>query len=151
MNYEYVIVVAGGKGLRMGADLPKQFLPINGKAVLMHTIERFRDYSEALEIILVLPHEQQDFWHALCEKHHFNIPHTIVDGGETRFHSSQNGLAAIPDDAQGVVGIHDGVRPFVSSSRLTSATRPSSYSQYTIRLCLSSIVVALVRVGVMVG
>ena len=99
----------------MGADLPKQFLPISGKPVLMHTIERFREYSKELEIILVLPLEQQDFWHELCKKHHFSVPHTIVNGGVTRFHSSKNGLVAIPDDAQGVVGIHDGVRPFVST------------------------------------
>lgn len=111
---DYIIIVAGGKGLRMGADLPKQFLPVKGKPVLMHTIERFREYSKELEIILVLPHEQQDFWRELCKKHHFIEPHTIVDGGETRFHSSKNGLAAVPDDAQGVLGIHDGVRPFVS-------------------------------------
>ena len=111
---DYIIIVAGGKGLRMGSDLPKQFLPIKGKPVLMHTIERFRKYSEALDVIVVLPREQHGLWLELCKKHHFIEPHTIVDGGETRFHSSKNGLAAIPDEAHGVVGIHDGVRPFVS-------------------------------------
>ena len=88
---DYVIIVAGGKGLRMGGDVPKQFLPIGGKPVLMRTIERFREYSADLQIILVLPKAQQDYWHTL-----------------------QNGLALIPDDAQGVVGVHDGVRPFVT-------------------------------------
>ncbi|MBO4660717.1 MAG: 2-C-methyl-D-erythritol 4-phosphate cytidylyltransferase [Prevotella sp.] len=112
---EYIIIVAGGKGLRMGGDLPKQFLPIGGKPVLMHTIDQFRKYSESINIILVLPREQQDFWRELCKKHHFIVPHTIVDGGKTRFHSSLNGLTAIPDNATGVVGIHDGVRPFVST------------------------------------
>ena len=111
---DYIIIVAGGKGLRMGGDLPKQFLPLGGKPVLMHTIERFREYSDSLQIILVLPREQQDYWRQLCAKHRFGIAHTVVDGGATRFHSSQNGLSAVPDDAQGVVGIHDGVRPFVS-------------------------------------
>ena len=111
---DYIIIVAGGKGLRMGGDLPKQFLPIGGKPVLMRTIERFREYSAALQIILVLPHEQQDYWRQLCAKHHFTVEHTVADGGKTRFHSSQNGVAAVPDDATGVVGIHDGVRPFVS-------------------------------------
>lgn len=111
---DYVIIVAGGKGLRMGSDIPKQFLPINGKPILMHTIERFRAYSDQLQIILVLPHEQQEYWRELCQLFQFTVEHVVVDGGETRFHSSQNGLAAIPQTADGVVGIHDGVRPFVS-------------------------------------
>lgn len=98
----------------MGGDLPKQFLPVGGKPVLMRTIERFHEYNNRLGIIVVLPHEQQDFWRMLCNKHGFNIQHTVVDGGATRFDSSKNGLAAVPDNADGVVGIHDGVRPFVS-------------------------------------
>lgn len=111
---DYIIIVAGGKGLRMGGEIPKQFMEIGGLPVLMHTIKRFRDYSEKLNIILVLPHDQQAFWHNLCEQHHFNVAHQVVDGGETRFESSKNGLSAIPDNEEGVVGIHDGVRPFVS-------------------------------------
>lgn len=114
MSSDYAIIVAGGKGLRMGGDLPKQFMPLAGKPVLMHTIERFHAYDPNLSIILVLPRAQQDFWCELCQKHHFCIAHTIADGGATRFHSSQNGLALIPDTAEGIVGIHDGVRPFVS-------------------------------------
>lgn len=111
---DYIIIVAGGKGLRMGGEIPKQFMEIGGLPVLMHTIKRFREYSEKLNIILVLPHDQQTFWLNLCEQHHFNVAHQVVDGGETRFESSKNGLSAIPDDEEGVVGIHDGVRPFVS-------------------------------------
>lgn len=111
---DYVIIVAGGKGLRMGTDIPKQFLPIGGKPVLMRTLERFREYSEALQIILVLPKAQQDYWYQLCEEYHFNVEYMLADGGETRFHSVQNGLALVPDDAHGVVGVHDGVRPFPS-------------------------------------
>ena len=110
----YIIIVAGGKGLRMGSDTPKQFLPIGGKPVLMRTIERFYQYSKELNVIVVLPREQQAQWRALCERHHFDLAHTIADGGSTRYESCQNGLAAIPDDADGVVGFHDGVRPFVS-------------------------------------
>lgn len=109
---DYIIIVAGGKGLRMGSDIPKQFLPIGGKPVLMHTIERFHHFSEALQIILVLPKAQQAYWHGLCEQYQFDVPYLLADGGETRFHSVQHGLALIPDDAQGVVGVHDGVRPF---------------------------------------
>ena len=111
---EYIIIVAGGKGLRMGSDIPKQFLPIGGKPVLMHTMERFREYSSELQIILVLPKSQQDYWKELCQKHNFTVAYQLADGGETRFHSVQHGLALIPDDAEGVVGVHDGVRPFPS-------------------------------------
>ena len=111
---DYVIIVAGGKGLRMGSDIPKQFLPIGGKPVLMRTLERFRAYSADLQIILVLPEAQQDYWRQLCEEYHFSVEYQLANGGQTRFHSVQNGLALVPDDAQGVVGVHDGVRPFPS-------------------------------------
>ena len=111
---DYIIIVAGGKGLRMGTDIPKQFLPIGGKPVLMRTLERFREYSAELQIILVLPEAQQEYWHQLCEEYHFDVKYTLAKGGQTRFHSVQNGLAKVPDDAQGVVGVHDGVRPFPS-------------------------------------
>ena len=107
-----VIIVAGGKGLRMGSDLPKQFLPIGGKPVLMRTLEAFRKYDAMLQIILVLPREQQGFWKQLCEEHHFSVEHLVADGGETRFHSVKNGLALV--QAPGLVGVHDGVRPFVT-------------------------------------
>ena len=112
---DYVIIVAGGKGLRMGGEIPKQFLPIGGKPVLMRTMERFHEYDPALKIILVLPKDQQEFWQELCQKHDFKIMHQVADGGETRFQSSKNGLALIPDEDEGVVAIHDGVRPFVST------------------------------------
>ena len=113
---DYIIIVAGGKGQRMGTDIPKQFLELAGQPILMRTIQRFADYDPAMQIILVLPREQQDYWRTLCEKHDFTVPHTIVDGGATRFESSRNGIMAIPSDVtDGVVGIHDGVRPFVSA------------------------------------
>lgn len=111
---DYVVIVAGGKGLRMGASIPKQFLPVNGLPILMRTIKRFREYDDTLKIILVLPEEQHEYWNELCRNYHFTGVHTVVMGGETRFHSVKNGLAAIPDDAEGVVGVHDGVRPFPS-------------------------------------
>ena len=111
---DYIIVVAGGKGLRMGSDIPKQFLPIGGKPVLMRTLERFREYSEDLQIILVLPEAQQEYWQELCKKYDFKVEYLLANGGQTRFHSVQNGLALVPDNAEGVVGIHDGVRPFPS-------------------------------------
>jgi len=111
---DYVVIVAGGKGLRMGSDIPKQFLPIGGRPVLMRTLERFREYSGELQIILVLPKAQQDYWRQLCREYEFHVDYQLADGGETRFHSVQHGLALIPDDAEGVVGVHDGVRPFPS-------------------------------------
>ena len=111
---DYIIIVAGGKGLRMGTDIPKQFLPIGGKPVLMRTLERFREYSADLQIILVLPKAQQDYWQQLCKEYDFKVEYQLTDGGETRFHSVQHGLSLIPDDAEGVVGVHDGVRPFPS-------------------------------------
>jgi 2-C-methyl-D-erythritol 4-phosphate cytidylyltransferase len=98
----------------MGTDIPKQFLPIGGKPVLMRTLERFREYAADLQIILVLPKAQQDYWKQLCKEYDFRIEYQLTDGGETRFHSVQNGLALVPDDAEGVVGVHDGVRPFPS-------------------------------------
>lgn len=100
--------------MRMGSDVPKQFLPINGLPVLMRTIKRFREYSDKLGIILVLPHAQQDYWRKLCEQYSFAEDYQIADGGETRFHSVKNGLALVPDGENGVVGVHDGVRPFPS-------------------------------------
>ena len=112
---DYVIIVAGGKGMRMGSELPKQFIPVAGKPVLMRTIERFYQYSHDLNIIVVLPQSQQSFWSNLCRQYHFSIHHTIVNGGDTRFASSKNGLSAIPADTKGLVAIHDGVRPFVSA------------------------------------
>ena len=110
---DYIIVVAGGKGLRMGGDIPKQFLPIGGKPVLMRTLERFHEYSKDLQMILVLPKAQQAYWKELCKQYNFTLDYQLADGGETRFHSVQNGLSLVPD-TEGVVGVHDGVRPFVN-------------------------------------
>ncbi len=118
MTDRYVILVAGGKGLRMGGDVPKQFLPVGGKPVLMHTIETFRRAFPEIHVVLVLPLSQQDYWKKLCEQYDFQTPVQIADGGETRFHSVLNGLNAIPKDAQGVVGVHDGVRPFASAEAI---------------------------------
>lgn len=109
---KYILIVAGGKGLRMGADIPKQFLPIGGKPVLMRTIETFYKYDSSIDMILVLPVEQQDYWKSLCKEYAFSIPHRIVNGGNSRFHSVKNGLALV--EGEGLVGVHDGVRPFVS-------------------------------------
>ena len=109
---KHIIIVAGGKGLRMGGDIPKQFLPVCGKPVLMRTLEAFHAYDASMRLILVLPVSQQAYWKQLCEEYQFDLVHEIANGGETRFHSVKNGLALVKED--GLVGVHDGVRPFVS-------------------------------------
>lgn len=118
MMKAYAVIVAGGKGLRMGGDVPKQFLPIGGKPVLMHTIEAFRRALDDVEIALVLPAEQHDYWQKLCKNYKFHSPELIAKGGETRFHSVKNGLSLLPNDIEAVVGVHDGVRPFVSKETI---------------------------------
>ncbi len=111
---KYAIIVAGGKGLRMGSDIPKQFLPVGGVPVLMRTLQAFYAYDAALSLVLVLPASQQDYWQSLCQEHHFTIPHRIVCGGDTRFHSVKNGLDSILCEEEALVAVHDGVRPFVA-------------------------------------
>jgi 2-C-methyl-D-erythritol 4-phosphate cytidylyltransferase len=108
----YVIIVAGGSGKRMGADIPKQFLELGGRPLLMHTIERFRTFDESIEIITVLPENQIRHWCDLQEKYSFRIPQTMVKGGSSRFYSVRNGLEFVEEP--GLVAVHDGVRPFVS-------------------------------------
>ena len=112
MNNKYVIIVAGGTGSRMKTDVPKQFLVLDDKPILMHTIEKFAQLSD-ITIVVVLPTNQIEYWVNLCNKYNFNIYHSIIEGGKTRFHSVQNGLNAI-SETKGVVAIHDGVRPFIS-------------------------------------
>lgn len=105
--------MAGGKGLRMGTDIPKQFLPVGGMPVLMRTINAFHNFDADMDIILVLPSDQQGYWSELCREYSFCTPHRIADGGETRFHSVRNGLALAADE--GLIAVHDGVRPFVTA------------------------------------
>lgn len=108
----YAIIVAGGKGTRMGSELPKQFLTLAGKPVLAHTLDNFHRFDPTMELVVVLPASQQEYWKQLCNDYRINIPHRIASGGETRFHSVHNGLALLPDE--GLVAIHDGVRPLVA-------------------------------------
>ncbi len=110
---KYVIVVAGGSGSRMGADVPKQFLPLGGVPILQRTIERFRQACPDARFITVLPSAHVSRWKELCSAHALNVPQMIVAGGITRFHSVQNALARVPDGA--LVAIHDGVRPLCSA------------------------------------
>jgi len=103
------LIVAGGKGERMNADVPKQFLLLNGTPILMHTLKQFSHFEE---IVLVLPPFQFEYWQELCDTYNFTQKHSLVSGGETRFHSVKNGLVRIADNT--IVAIHDGVRPLIS-------------------------------------
>ena len=114
-----IVIVAGGKGLRMGGDIPKQFLPVKGLPILMRTLQRFHDFDNDMQIVLVLPEAQQEYWKQLCEQYRFSVPYTLANGGETRFHSVKNGLAKVAADVH-LVGVHDGVRPFVSIDTIAS-------------------------------
>lgn len=122
---KYAIIVAGGSGMRMGADRPKQFLVIGGKPVLMHTIQQFNDFDKSIKIILVLPQDQIKYWGSLCEEYNFNVEHQVTFGGATRFHSVKNGLKLVKE-TDVLVGIHDGVRPFVSLRTLDSCYRQAA-------------------------
>ncbi len=116
---KYIIIVAGGTGSRMKSDVPKQFILLQGKPILMRTIERFTHSFPDIQIIVVLNAQYRDEWKSLCEKHQFNIEHTITEGGQTRFHSVKNGLALVPDNC--LVGIHDAARPLVSYNTIITA------------------------------
>lgn len=107
---KYAIIVAGGSGTRMKSELPKQFIKLAGKPILMHTLEAF--HFDHIQIILVLPESQIPYWKELVDEHQFKIPHNIIAGGEQRFHSVKNGLSSIKAD-DGLVAIHDGVRPLI--------------------------------------
>lgn len=112
MERKYAVIVAGGKGSRMKSEVPKQFLLLNGRPVLMHTLEAFKKYDEKLEIILVLPANEMPHWDQLVQRYDFSIDYKITQGGKSRFQSVKNGLDLIETD--GLVAIHDGVRPMVA-------------------------------------
>lgn len=109
----YVLIVAGGAGRRMNSVLPKQFLPLADRPLLMHTIERMHNLSQQAPVTVVLPADHIDLWDRLVLKHRFTVPHSVIVGGEERFWSVKKGLEALPEE--GLVAIHDGVRPLVSA------------------------------------
>ncbi|HUS86703.1 MAG TPA: 2-C-methyl-D-erythritol 4-phosphate cytidylyltransferase [Bacteroidales bacterium] len=109
---KYLVVVAGGAGKRMGGEIPKQFVVVCGRPVLIHTVQRFVKYDPGIEIIIVLPTEWIGYWNTLSEKYNFRKFDHIVEGGKERFHSVRNGLAGIR--AGSLVAIHDAVRPLVN-------------------------------------
>lgn len=120
---KYIIVVAGGKGTRMGGDMPKQFQSLGEKPVVMLTLERLHAIDPGIQLILVLPADHFELWKELCKRHSFAVPLLLAQGGSTRFHSVQNGLAQVDDIDEALVGVHDGVRPFVSPRVLADCFR----------------------------
>ena len=118
---EYAIIVAGGKGTRIKSAIPKQFIELNGKPVLLHTLEAFYRYSESMVIILVLPEDDFETWHNIAKQFNFHNRITLQKGGDTRFQSVKNGLTKI--DSGGLVAIHDGVRPLVSPDIIGASFR----------------------------
>jgi 2-C-methyl-D-erythritol 4-phosphate cytidylyltransferase len=108
---EFCVIVAGGLGTRMRTEIPKQYLLLGGKPLLMYSLSAFRQAYHNIVIILVLPDGQQEAWMNLCKEYRFNEPHTLVTGGKSRFHSVQNGLSVL--NGNGLVAIHDGVRPLI--------------------------------------
>lgn len=109
---KYLIVMAAGSGTRMGAQVPKQFLELGGKAILRRTIEVFLEACPGISVITVLPEAHIPYWRNYCLEHNFICPQVIVKGGITRFHSVRNALSKVPDGA--LAAVHDGVRPLVS-------------------------------------
>jgi 2-C-methyl-D-erythritol 4-phosphate cytidylyltransferase len=118
---KYLIIAAGGSGQRMASGMPKQFLPLAGKPLLMHTLEAFHAWDTEIRIVLVLSAEGRSIWQRLCTEQRFDIKHETTGGGITRFHSVKNGLERVPDGV--LVAIHDAVRPFVSQQSLESVFR----------------------------
>ena len=109
------VIVAGGRGTRMGGPVSKQYLPIGGKPVLMHSLAVFQALDKDIFLVLVIPKDDFEFWDKLCAEYKFDINHIVVSGGSSRFQSVKNGLDSLPF-SEGLVAIHDGVRPFVSPS-----------------------------------
>ncbi len=129
MKY-YAIIVAGGSGSRMKSDIPKQFLLLQGKPVLMHTIEAFYYSDLKPEIILVLNSEYIKLWSELIIKFNFDIPVSVVNNGEQRFHSVKNALSIVQQDS--IVAVHDAVRPIVSNELITRSFRLAAESKAVI-------------------
>lgn len=117
MLKKHVIICAGGVGERMGGTVPKQFLLLNGLPVIMHSIQAFKNYSSSINVIVVLPQQHLQSWEKLCKEYKFEIKHSVCPGGESRFHSVKNGLDLI--SAEGLVAVHDAVRPLLSSSLIS--------------------------------
>jgi len=117
---KYAVIVAGGSGKRMGTAIPKQFLLLDGKPILMHTLLSFFSADKNISLVVVLPEAHISTWQSLCEAYNFTIPHQVVEGGIERFFSVKKGLNSITEK-HAIVAIHDGVRPFVSAQTIMNS------------------------------
>ena len=126
-GHNAVVIVAGGTGLRMGADVPKQFLPLAKKPMLMHTIERFYEFDSSIQIVVVLHPDYFTLWNDLCREYNFNIACELVAGGSTRFDSVKRGLTLVPNSK--IVGIHDAARPFVTKELIAESYHTAQQEQ----------------------
>lgn len=124
MPNRFALIVAGGSGSRMNTEVPKQFLELAGKPVIMHTFEAFNSFDPSIQFVLVLPKSEFPRWRQLCEKHRFKLAHQLAEGGNNRFESVKNGLDCITED--GIVFIHDGVRPLVSQQTIKNCLNTAS-------------------------
>ena len=124
---KYIVIMAAGSGTRMGAQVPKQFIEIDGKAILQRTIEVFLEACPGISVVTVLPESFIPYWKNYCILHNFICPQVIVKGGITRFHSVRNALERVPEGA--VVGIHDGVRPLVPPTLVADMFAQAEYVQ----------------------
>ena len=129
----YAIIVAGGSGQRMGSTVPKQFLELNQKPVLMHTIEKFYSAASSIHIIVVLPRTHHSVWATLCQKHQFSIPHQICEGGASRFQSVRNGLEVCTGDS--IIAVHDGVRPLIHPDLILNLYHQAELNSAVIPVC----------------
>ena len=129
----YAILVAGGSGQRMKTPVPKQFMELNQKPVLMHTIEKFYSAASSIHIVVVLPKTHHSVWATLCQKHQFSIPHQICDGGASRFQSVRNGLELCEEDS--IIAVHDGVRPLIHPDLILNLYRHAEANSAVIPVC----------------
>jgi 2-C-methyl-D-erythritol 4-phosphate cytidylyltransferase len=132
MKY-YAIIVAGGSGQRMNSSIPKQFIELNGKPILMHTLEKFYCAKSSINLIVVLPKSHQSTWNTLCQKHQFTISHQICEGGTSRFQSVKNGLALCKEES--IIAVHDGVRPLITPDFILNIYKEAESKKAVIPVC----------------
>ncbi|MDG1850040.1 MAG: 2-C-methyl-D-erythritol 4-phosphate cytidylyltransferase [Flavobacteriales bacterium] len=129
----YAIIVAGGSGQRMKSSIPKQFMELADRPVLMHTMEKFYRANASIELIVVLPSSHHSTWETLCRKHQFNIPHQIAAGGMSRFKSVKKGLEYCSEES--IIAVHDGVRPLISSDLILKMYKETELKRALIPVC----------------
>ena len=141
--------MAAGSGTRMGAQMPKQFLELGGKAVLQRTIEVFQRACEGISVITVLPKEHMNYWREYCLSRNFTCPQVLVAGGITRFHSVRNALAKVPEGA--LVAVHDGVRPLLTEGLVQKLFEAAEQEQAVVPVipCVDTMKVLESRDGVL--